>query len=431
MTTVEKHSAFVQLAGGGYALTRLDKNVRIEFRYLRRQFGSLYAECDVQCEIPGARTAAGSLMCANVNLSNQSDRVRAAKHCAERANTWKRTSTGAKTLEDELDFVGLFDDACLRVIRAEREGQAAIVLDDAPHEGPPQDFLVHGLSIPADSHSQLVADGGGLKSLILLLVLGELARQEIPVAFLDWEWNAARHLRRKQRLFGLDRLAQLHYLRCHQPLAVVGDSIRRFCDTEHIQFVGIDSVAPACDGKLADDDVARAYNRALDDLPPSLAAAHIPKNGTDGPAIGKAFGSAFFHNFARQTYSVKKQDGNSEDVVTVLIEGQKQNDGPRRAPVCLEFTFDPDRIAVRNVDATTVPAFAEKLPLWQRMRTALLRGPLTLSRLAEELGAQDTADLKRTVQSLERTVRRRNGMFTRVPGQDGITRIALVEARIA
>jgi hypothetical protein len=417
-----ENRVFVGLPGGGYAFTRLDRGVRIEFRYLRRKDGQLHAECDVSTDIPGASLAAGSLSCADLNLSSQRERLQRAKYCADRAHTWKLTNQGRKTGDDEVDFVGIFDEACVLAIRAEREGLEAIVLDDAPEEGPPQDFLVHGLSVPSDSHSQIIADGDGLKSLILLLVLGTLAQLGIPVAYLDWEWTAARHKARKRRLFGISRLEHLHYRHCRNPLAVELDAIRRFCDEKQIQFLAIDSVGLACDGKLADDDVARAYNRALDYLPPSLAAAHIPKNA-EGAANLKAFGSAFFHNFARLTFTVKKQDGDSDDVVAVLITRQKQNDGARLRPVCLEFTFDPDRIAVRNVDPVTVQAFVEDLPLWQRMKHALTPGPQTIARLAQDLGAN--------AESLERTVRRKNGLFTRVPGPDGVARIALLEGRYA
>jgi len=87
------------------------------------------------------------------------------------------------------------------------------MLDDAAEDGPPQDLLVHGLAIPADSHSILVCDGGGLKSFLLLLVLGEMAKAGIPVGYLDWEWNAPRHKGRKVRIFGHERLEHLHCLR--------------------------------------------------------------------------------------------------------------------------------------------------------------------------------------------------------------------------
>jgi hypothetical protein len=113
------------------------------------------------------------------------------------------------------------------------------------------------------------------------------------------------------------------------------DDIRRFCDERQIQFIAIDSIGAACDGKLADDDVARAYNRALDHLPPSLAAAHTPKNEADDAV--KPFGSVFFSNYTRMSWRLKKQIGASEDVATVLYKPGKQNDGDRLKLVALDL----------------------------------------------------------------------------------------------
>jgi len=399
---------------GGYVYELLDEPLRIEVRHLRRDRG-LHAEVDVQCEWAGVPRHNKSLSCADMNLSSQTARRTLAKFCAERA----------KTKPDDFDWQIAIDAACLEVIAAERDGVAAIVLDDALAEGPPQDFTVHGLRIPADSHSMLIADGGGLKSLLIELVLGEMARRGIPVALLDWEWSAERHLARKKRLFGSARLDHFHYMPCRNPLSVEADHIRRFCAEAGIQFLGIDSISAACDGKLADDDVARAYNRALAELPPSLSAAHIPKGTLDPKADLKAFGSAFFHNFCRVSWTVKKQPGESEDVITAGLFPQKQNDGARLRPVGLEFTFSPERIAVRPVDLALVEGLAEKLPLAARMLHLLKNGPLTLAVLADELGGAN-------VETLDRTVRRRSDLFTRVStAADGITRIALVERRTA
>jgi hypothetical protein len=411
---IGNRKTFEPLPGGGYAFTLIDDAVRVEFRHLRRESRQLFAEVDVLCDWAGTKkNDDGSLSRADLNLSSQTARVGRGKHCAVRANSKL----------DDFDWPGVIDEGCCRVIEAERTGTEAIVLDDAPEDGPPRDFNVHGLRIPADSHSQLVTDGGGLKSLILLLVLGEMAKREIPVALLDWEWNPARHLARKRRLHGPGRLDCLYYLRCRNALSVEKDHIRRFCEQKGIRFIGIDSISAACDGKLADDDVARAYNRALDDLPPSLAAAHVPKSVVDPGGDMKAFGSAFFHNYARMTWSLRKQIGARDDVVTVSLTPHKQNDGARVRPVGLEFTFTPDRITVRNVDLATVQGLAETLPLWQRMKASLTRGPLTLVRLAEDLGA--------SVETLDRTVRRKNGLFIRVRNSDGGVRIALVDGRVA
>jgi hypothetical protein len=396
------------LPGGGYVYLPADEGVRIEVRHLRRQYHQLHGEFDVRVEWADAPTCHGSLTCADLNLSSQRERSARADYCAGRLK------------HSGFDWRGAIDAACQLVIQAERQTSDAIVLDDAPDERPPADFEIYGLSIPADSHSQIITDGGGLKSLILLLVLGTLARRGVPSALLDWEWNAPRHLARKHRLFGAERLPELYYLRCRNPITVEQDHIRRFCETHHIAFIGIDSVSAAVDGKLADDDVARAYNRALDGFPPSLAAAHVPKSTTDPQAESKAFGSAFFHNYARCTWSLKKQVGANDDLVTVVLTPQKQNDGGRRNPVALEFTFDAAHIGVRNVDPGAVEAYVDGLPLKDRITRLLAGGAMTIASIAEALDAKPD--------SVGKAIKRELGQrFIKVVQSDGIDRYALLE----
>jgi hypothetical protein len=407
---------FVRPRGGGYALTDVPGDVRVEIRHLRRSYHQLHGEVDVQCGWHGALTLGEnrSVFCADVNLSSQQARSSCAKYCEARA----------QSKPGEFDWPGLIDDACLRTIQAERESAPGIVLDDAPIEGPPRDFVVHGLSIPADSHSQFICHGDGLKSLTMLLVLGEMAKRGIPVCLLDYEWNADRHLRRKRRLFGNARLDHLYYLRGRSAITVELDHIRRFCEEREIQFLGIDSIGAACDGKLADDDVARAYNRALDHLPPSLAAAHVPKSSTDREASPEvmAFGSVFFTNYTRMSWSLKKQVSASEDVATVLYTPRKQNDGERLKPVCLEFTFDPERIQVRNVDPATVDGFNQTLGLHARLTHLLKGGPMTITAMAKDLDAKPD--------SVQKAVNRAKGKaFISIAGKDGIDQWALLENR--
>jgi hypothetical protein len=110
-------------------------------------------------------------------------------------------------------------------------------------------------------------------------------------------------------------------------------------------------------------------------------------------------------------------------LVTVGLFPKKQNVGARNRPVGLEFTFTPDRIDVRSVDLAGVEGLADKLTHTQRLRHALSSGPKTLATLAEELSAN--------VESLDREVRRKKHVFARIPGADGVTRIALLERRSA
>jgi hypothetical protein len=403
--------SFERLPGGGYVYSLIDDRVRIELRYLRREHGALHAEADVQCTWAGACHHKGSLSCADLNVSSQAARKSLAKHCAERS----------KTSGNEFDWMGAIDGACLELIRAERQSDGAIVLDDAP-EIAERNINVFGLQVPADAASMLIAHGDSLKSMILLLVLGTLAHRGHKVLYLDWECSADRHRARKRRLFGDDRLESLRYMRCRAPLVQILDPLRRYSDEQRITFIGVDSVGLACDGKLIDDDVAIRFHRALAMLPPAMCAAHVPKSaiGPDGKgdAIGP-FGSVFFSNLCRASWLVKKQPDANDNIVTVGLFRQKQNDGDRCPPVGLEFTFEgAARICVRPVDIATVEGLAQQLPLSVRMKALLSRGPMTFDEIAEALGAK--------VDSVIKAANRRHGDFTRVPGP-GVTRLALVE----
>ena len=371
---------FQRLPGGGYAYVLVDDAVRIELRYLRRESRQLHAEVDVQCTWAGVQRHKSSLSCADLNLSSQSARRSLAKYCELRA----------KTTPESFDWPGVIDAACLECIQAERIGSDVIILDDAPTKAD-QEHNIFGLQVPADASSLLIAHGDGLKSLIVLLVLGTLATLGKRVLYLDYEWSAARHAERKRRLFGADRLEQLRYLRCRAPLTVEVESIRRYCELHAIDFIGVDSIGLAADGKLGDDDTAIRFHRALGTLPPSLCAAHVPKSsmGPDGKgdAIGP-FGSVFFSNLCRKSWLVKKQPGASDDIVTVGLFVQKQNSGDRQRPVGLEFDFTQAAIAVKPVNLAGVDGLSSRLPLAARIAHLLQAKPLTYAEIAEQLDAK-------------------------------------------
>lgn len=405
-----------RLPGGGYVYVLVDEGVQVEARYLRRDRAQLHAEVDVQCQWAGAARHGTSLSCADLNLSSQPARRSLAKYCAERA----------KTRPEDFDWPGAIDAACLEVIRADRESDGVITLDDAP-DVVDRDLSVAGLVVPADASSMLIAHGDSLKSMVSLYLLGSLAQRGQRVLYCDWEWTADRHLTRKRRLFGTARLDGLKYLRCRAPLVVEADRIRRYCDVERIEFLAVDSVGLAADGKLVDDDVAIRFHRALAALPPALCAAHVPKSAV-GPdpkadAIGP-FGSVFFSNLCRASWLVKKQPGATEDVVTVGLFPQKQNDGARHRPAGLQFTFTEDQIRVASVDLADVDGLAERLPVSARIGHVLKAGPQTVAIIAEELGAKPD--------TIEKTLKRHEGKaFLRLTGPDGVYRWGLLDRRNA
>ena len=66
---------------------------------------------------------------------------------------------------------------------------------------------------------------------------------------------------------------------------------------------------------------------------------------------------------------------------------------------------------------------ATSLPLWQRVASELRAGPQTLVQLAEGLDAK--------VDSIVKATNRKTNVFTKVPGDDGVYRLALVERRVS
>jgi len=407
---------FERLPGGGYAYVFTDDAVRIELRYLRRDHG--VAEVDVLCSWAGAGHHDGHLSCADLNLSSQSARKALAKYCADRSNS-----------KDTFDWMTAIDGACLETIKAECHGDDPIVLDDAD-DTIERDHNILGILVPADSPSMLIAHGDSLKSLLLLFVLGNLALAGYKVLYLDWEWTAARHRGRKRKLFGTDRIQGLFYLRCQGPLTIEVDRIRRFADKHGITFFGVDSVGLAADGKLSDDDTAIRFHRALGTLPGGkLCAAHVPKATLTPDAAARPdhtvtpFGSVFFSNLCRMSWSVRKQPGVTPNQATVGLFPAKQNGGERVHPVGLTFDFMPNRIQVQRSDMTTVEGLAERLPIRTRIEAALKRGPMTYAALADELGQK--------VDSIQKAVKRNSDKFTVVSGQpDGIQRIGLKSLRV-
>jgi hypothetical protein len=91
--------------------------------------------------------------------------------------------------------------------------------------------------------------------------------------------------------------------------------------------------------------------------------------------------------------------------------------------VGLQFGFDADQITVLPVDLAGVDGLADRIPLPTRIIHLLRRGPLSYAQIAEELGAKTDSVIK--------AVTRGTKAFTKVSGQDGVTRIALLEQRAA
>lgn len=382
--------------------------VTLEVDRLRRERGALSGELVVRCTLPGARPVDehGTISAADFSLSAQRSRQ-------ERANLLQKRSGN-----DAVDWYGLLEELCLRVIQAERVGEPGVYLRDVSPPAPDRTLeVLPGVPLLLDDPQIWFADGGSLKSLFALYTGGKLESHGVRAAFFDWEWTAAQHRGRFERLFGPE-MPGLFYVRCERPLTDECDRLRRIVRDEGIDFGIFDSVAFACDGPPDAAETASAYFRALRSLRiGSLNLAHITKSESGDQ---RPFGSIFWHNHARATWFIKRaSDGPDTRAVDVALFNRKLQEGAPGSVCGLEVLFDNGRIEIYRKDAALIEDVRGKIPTWQRMIAALKTGPMTQAALASELDVSGDA--------IKKAVQRGRNTFTRIEGNDGITRIALME----
>jgi hypothetical protein len=204
-------------------------------------------------------------------------------------------------------------------------------------------------------------------------------------------------------------------------LVVEVDHLRQKAREHRLDYLVYDSVAFAAHGKAEDADSAISYFRCVRQIGPgSLHVAHITKSGDENDR--KPFGSTFWHNSARATYFMKRSAESTDGRdVTVGVFNRKANLGRLLAARGFRFTFEADRTIVTKANVADVSDLGDQLTLGQRMAHLLKGGPLTIAAIADELRAK--------VDTVAKTASR-NRAFTKMPGSDGVYRIALTEERV-
>ena len=401
---------FNAVGDGRYLFAIPDLQLELDVDRLRRERHELKGELAVRCGLAGARAVNGnSLSVADFNLSSA------------RARSERGRYLDKLTDATEIDWGRLLEEFCQRVLMAEREGQPAVLLREVPR--PVDDHLdVEGVRLHRRHPVIGFGDGGSFKSYLGLYWAGRLEQRGVRVLYCDWEFAAEDHRDRLERLFGADMPAVL-YIRCERPLVFEMDRIRRIVQEEAIEYAVYDSIAFAYDGPPEASEVASAYFRAVRQIGAgSLHLAHVNRSDTGDQ---KPFGSSFWHNGARATWNIKTADqipGARE--LTIGLYNRKANIGPLRAAVGFRICFDDSRTTISRVDPRDVEELAVSLPLWQRVASELRAGPQTYAQLAESLG-----DAK--VDSIVKATNRKGNVFTKVAGDDGVYRLALVERRVS
>ena len=317
-----------------------------------------------------------------------------------------------------INWDALVEEFCQRILEAEREGTPAIVLRDVAEPDADENFDVEGLRLLKRHPVIAFGDGGAAKSLTGLYLGGRLEQRGFGVLFCDWEFSPEDHRVRLRQLFGED-MPGIRYVRCERPLVYEADRITKIVRDSAIDYAIFDSIAFACDGPPESAEVASAYFRAVRQIGVgSLHIAHVTKGDHSDR---KPFGSSFWHNGARGTWYVKPTETAIGDDLTIGLFNRKTNVGPLRPPVGYRINFDDGRTTYTRIDVADVSDLASELKLWQRIKRLIASKPLKLVEIAEELSAP--------VDSVSKAVDRKKTVFTKVHGDDGVYRVALLENR--
>ena len=380
-----------------------------EIDRVRRKFEELVGELRVRCDLPGARTVDGILSVADFSVSSSRSRTERAKFLEMRAGT-----------RGQLDWMGLVEEFCQRVLEAERTGQPAVDLRHVPRREGENMIEIDRFRVPRRHPSILFSDGGVLKSYLALYFAGCMAEMDIPVMYCDWELDEADHSERLHRIFP-DGAPQVFHVRCTRSLTYEADRLRRIARDNGIQYSIFDSIGYACDGAPESAEAAGKYFRAVRQIGGgSLHIAHISKaEGGDQ----KPFGSVFWHNSARATwYAERANEIPDGTIVRLGLFNRKANLGPLQPPLGYTVTFTDHRTIFRTSEVADTPELAEKLTVTQRVTALLRRGSMTVMTLAEELGVETNT----VTQAVNRQLKK-NRLFIVLEGTDTQRRIGLLE----
>src|SRR5690606_1818147 len=117
----------------------------------------------------------------------------------------------------------------------------------------------------------------------------------VRVGVCDWEMTAPDHRERGERLTG--NAPDVIYLPCTRPLIHEADRIVRAVEDHGLEYLLLDSAAPACNGRPEDAENASAYFRALRAF--GIGSLTIAHSNRSEQSDQKPFGSVFWFNFAR------------------------------------------------------------------------------------------------------------------------------------
>lgn len=273
---------------------------------------------------------------------------------------------------------------------------------------PPEalEFIVPDLCV-ADGINILFGTGSGGKTWLLMKLALAVARGGLflsrqclqrNVLYVDFETGQSTYAYRMRRLCAGEgvTLEDARNVRFWNgkgiPFADQVAAIKRTCDEHEIGLICLDHIAAACGGDASEQSIATALANAVGKIGlPVMALAHITGADMRNPeAVDKPFGSIFWHNNARRTTFVLRQQEAESSVAELGLYPKKVNDGRWPAPYGAAITFEdpsgPITVAAgdvrKNHTLSAVRGFQHVL--WD-----LLVQPIPIDEIAEATGKSE------------------------------------------
>lgn len=367
--------------GNGYSVSWSAQNIRCLVEYITRQSTGIFAEFTV---IDGDKT-----LCEGQRLNLNGDKSRIAKKVHEYGSRLKLP-----------EWTVLIETTAVLVLRRYREGEPLHILNvDTPVEQ--LSYQLNPLVL-AKKPTILYGDGGLGKSSLALLCAMLISRGETVaglsairgrVLYLDYEDSYEVHVRRMKAISACHPQlanAEIRYQSHTEPLWNIVPTLLRRVQSDRIDFLVLDSLAPATCGDASAEAATKAF-RALRMLNVgTLVLAHIPKV-TEQQQESSIYGSVFFKNFARSTWELKKEQEVGTDESVLGLFHKKSNLSRLHPPIGLRVRQNSDSSALHYeaCDLAQTVELAKGLPIANRIRMFLEKdgGLYTAREIAEALEA--------------------------------------------
>lgn len=288
------------------------------------------------------------------------------------------------------DWTEIVEQIARQALAVRREGDPAINLAEQPADL----RLAYRLEsyVPEDGSTVLAADGGAGKSTLALFLCAAvgtgtpflgLATRAGRVAFLDYETSARQQARRLRLIacgLELSEIPPVIYRHLDVPLPQCAPELRRFFQTERIDFAVLDSLGLA-GGSQPDAEPTLAVFRVINSLQrPVLVLHHANRSG-------EIYGSVYVRNSARSLIEIKHQREAGDRALHLGLFHQKANDDVLQRPMGVEIQYLPDATLIRREEI--VPELSAHLSITSRILRELRSEQKTPKELAATIGTTE------------------------------------------